>query len=169
MRSRASRTATICSRTASRRSQSTTRRCTSGSGVRLRSARGGKRPSRTTTTAYLLPLPKLVPDQKAVGQHYQHTVAVKARPQTPLILVPAQQLLGLLVELLDPVPPVCVLHHPLQRHSRSKVAPVVTPLAITAIFSDQPAEPPPAVSADTPAAQRHHLGSQPTLAALTPT
>jgi len=169
MSSRVFRTATICSRTASRRSQSTMRRCTSGSGTRRRSARGGKRPSRTTTTAHLVPLPKLVPHQQAVGQQDQHAVPVKTRPQPTLILIPAQQLLGFLVKLLNPMPPVRVLHHPLQHRLGPEVAPIVTPLAIAGIFADQPAHPPGAVRVDTPAPHRYRLSRQPTLAALTPT
>ena len=46
MRSRVARSRRTCSLAASRRSQSTMRRCTSGSGSRLRSGRGGKSPPR---------------------------------------------------------------------------------------------------------------------------
>ena len=115
---------------ASSRSQSQIWRCTSGSDTRRRSGRGGKSPPRSSRAGSLLPLLPLLPDQEAVRQHHAHRVPVEARPQPALILVPAQQPLGLLVVLLHPVPPVRVLHHPLQRHLRPEVAPVVPPLAV---------------------------------------
>src|SRR5262245_57148286 len=168
MRSRASRSRRSCSRTASRRSQSTTRRWTSGRGSLRRSGRGGKRPARSAAPAPCLAVLELLPDQEAVRQHHQHAVAVKAGPQPALVLVPAQQALGLLVELLHPVPPMGVLHHPHQRRVLPEVAPVVAPLAVAAVLADQPAYPPRALGGDSPAAQGHHLGVQPALAALTP-
>src|SRR5215471_14886349 len=168
MTSRAARVRTTCSRTASRRSQSTMRRWTSGRGWRLRSGRGGKRPARPAAPAHPLALLELLPDQEAVCQHDQHAVAVEPCPQPALILVPAQQPLGLLVELLDPIAPVRVLHHPLHRHLRAEVAPVVAPLAVAAVLADQPAYPPLALRGNAPAAQGHHPGSQPALAALAP-
>src|SRR5262249_59847778 len=70
--------------------------------------------------------------------------------------------------LLDPVAPVRVLHHPLHRHMRAEVAPVVAPLAVTAVLADQPAYPPLALRGNPPAAPSHHPGSQPALAALAP-
>src|SRR4051812_21397343 len=99
------------SRRASSRSQSTTWRCTSGSGTRRRSGRGGKRPAGPPPPAPRLPLLPLPPDQIAVRQHHGHGVAVEPRPQPPLVLVPAQEPLGFLVELFHPVPPVGVLDH----------------------------------------------------------
>src|SRR6185312_5898513 len=65
-------------------------------------------------------------------------MAVEARPQSALILVPAQQPLGLLMILLHPVPPMGVLHQPLQRHVRPEVAPIEPPLAVGGILADQP-------------------------------
>src|SRR5262244_3169970 len=115
------------SRRASSRSQSTTWRCTSGSATRRRSGRGGKRPAGAATPALLLSLLPLPPDQVAVRQHHGHGVPVEPRPEPPLVLVPAQQPLGLLVKSLHPVPPVGVLHHPSRRHLRAEVAPVVLP------------------------------------------
>src|SRR5262249_54105363 len=86
-------------------SQSPMRRCTSGSGRRRRSGRGGKSPTGTSPQAYLLPVLPFLFDQEAVRQHHQHTVAVEPRPQPALVLVPAQQFLGLLVELFhSPAP-----------------------------------------------------------------
>src|SRR5919205_420651 len=106
------------------------RRCTSGRGTRRRSGRGGKSPTGTAPQGYLLPLLPLLDDQEGVGQHDQHAVAVEARPQPPLVLVPAQQPLGPLVELLYPVAAVRVLHQLLQRRLGAEVAPVVLPLVL---------------------------------------
>src|SRR5579864_7797663 len=93
------------------RSQSQIRRWISGSGNRRRSGRGGKSPAGTAPPSLLHPLLVLLPHQEAIGQHHHHRVAVEARPQPPLILVPAQKALGLLVELLHPVSAVRVTHH----------------------------------------------------------
>src|SRR4051812_46849720 len=59
------------------------------------------------------------------------------RPEPALVLVPTQQLLGLLMISLDPVPPVRVLHHPLQGDVRAEVAPVVPPLTVRGVLADQ--------------------------------
>src|SRR5512142_1937431 len=99
------------SRIASRHSQSITWRCTSGSETRRRSGRGGKRPACPSTPAPLLSLLPLLSDQEAVGQHHTDRMPMESRPQPPLVLVPTQQTLGLLVVSLHPVPPVRVLHH----------------------------------------------------------
>src|SRR5262249_4817305 len=112
------------SRAASNRSQSTMRRWTSGKGSRLRSGRGGKRPTLSATPACPLPLPPLLPPQEAVRQHHRDRVPVDPLPQPTLVLVPAQQPLGLLVVLLHPVPPVAVLDQPLQGYPGAEVAPV---------------------------------------------
>src|SRR5436309_3527401 len=161
MRSRSSRlirSRSFSSRRACSRSQSQMRRCTSGRGTRRRSGRGGKSPTGTAPQGYLLPVLPLLEDQEAVGQHHQHTVAVEARPQPPLVLVPAQQSLGLLVELLHPVAAVGVLHHPLQRRVGAEVAPVVLPLILLLAarrpFADQPARHPNPCRRFPPAAQR---------------
>src|SRR5512142_146363 len=113
------------SRIASRHSQSITWRCTSGSDRRRRSGRGGKRPACPTTPARLLPLLPLLSDQEGVGQHHTDGMPMEPRPQTALVLVPAQQALGLLVVPLHPVPPVRVLDHPRQRLLRPEVTPVI--------------------------------------------
>src|SRR5215831_1419461 len=159
------------SRRAASRSQSTTWRCTSGSATRRRSGRGGKRPARTTTPALLLSLLPLPPDQVAVRQHHGHGVAVEPRPQTALVLVPAQQPLGLLVVPLHPVPPVGILGHRGQGHRRTEVAPVVLPARLLARrlpLTDEPAEVPAAVGRDAPAPHRREPAPQPALAALPP-
>jgi hypothetical protein len=153
---------------ASRRSQSQTWRCTSGSDTRRRSGRGGKSPPRAPRAGSLRPPLPLLPDQEAVRQQDGHGVPVKARPQPALILIPAQQSLGLLVILLHPVPPVCVLHQPLQRHLRTKGAPGVPPLAIRGILPDQPTRPTPPRRRHPPAAQRDESPAHPPLAPLPP-
>ena len=91
---------------ASSRSQSQTWRCTSGSDIRRRSGRGEKG-AVVGPAGSLLSLLPLLSDQKTVRQHHTHRVPVKARPQPPLILVPAQQTFGLLVILLHPMPTLC--------------------------------------------------------------
>src|SRR5690349_16774893 len=142
------------SRAASSRSQSTMRRWTCGSGSRRRSGRGGKRPAPPAAPACPLPLTPLLPHQEAIRQHDRHRVPVKALPQPPLVLVPAQQALGLLVVLLHPVPPVPVLDQPLQWCPGPEVAPVILALAGHAqrLFPDQPAHPPTPVGQHPPAA-----------------
>ena len=125
---------------ASSRSQSLICRCTSGSDSLRRSGRGGKSPPRPTRAGSLLSLLPLTPHQETVRQHHTRCMPVEAAPLPALILVPAQQPLGLLVILLHPVPSVRVLHHPLQQRLRTEVAPVVPPLAIRGILADsQPA------------------------------
>src|SRR3954447_4833036 len=123
---------------ASSRSQSQSWRWTSGRDTRRRSGRGGKSPPRSSRAGSLLPLLPLAPDQEAVRQHHRHRMPMEAPPLPALILVPPQQPLGLLVRALHPVPPVRVLHHPLQRHTRPEVAPIVPPLAVRGILADQP-------------------------------
>src|SRR5258708_17080427 len=117
----------FCSHRACSKSQSQMRRCTSGSDTRLRSGRGGKSPTGTSPRGYLLPLVPLADDQETISQHHQHTVSVEASPQPPLVLVPAQQALGLRVELLHTEAPVRVLHQFFQGGRGAEVAPVVPP------------------------------------------
>src|SRR6516225_6382875 len=163
------RSRSFSSRRACSRSQSQMRRCTSGRDTRLRSGRGGKSPTGTSPQGYLLPLLPFLLDQETVSQHHYHTVAVEAGPQPPLILVPAQQSLGLLVKLLHAPAAVRVLHHLLQRRRGAEVAPVVLPLVLTGPFPDQP-------TLDTlrprrghaPTADRPEASLQPALAARAP-
>ena len=61
-----------------------------------------------------------------------------------------------------------VLHHAHQWRLWPEVAPVVAPLTVALIFPDQPADPPAAVGSNAPAAQGHHFGPQPAVAALAP-
>src|SRR5512135_2917579 len=121
------------SRSASRRSQSITWRCTSGSGTRRRSGRGGKRPTCPTTPAPLLPLPPLPPDQEAIGQHHTDCMPVESRPLPTLVLV-------------HPVPPVRIFLQAPQRRLRPEVTPGVlaSPLLAACLpLPDQPADGPP--------------------------
>src|SRR5215472_7030248 len=122
---------------ASRRSQSPISRWTSGSDIRRRSGRGGKSPPRATREGSFLPLLPFLPHQEAVGQHHAHRMAVEARPQPALVLVPAQQPLGFLMVLLHPVPTMGVFHQALEGHIRPEVAPVIPPLAIGGVLADQ--------------------------------
>src|SRR3954471_8814037 len=153
---------------ASSRSQSQTWRWISGNGNRRRSGRGGRSPPRPTRAGSFTPTLPLAPDQEAVRQHHAHRVPVEATPLPPLVLVPAQQLLGLLVIPLHPMPPVRVLHHPPQGRIRTEVAPGVPPLAIRGILGDQPARPTPPRRRHAPAAQRHEAAPHPALAPLAP-
>ena len=153
---------------ASKRSQSQTWRCTSGSDTRRRSGRGGKSPPRSSRAGSLSPSLPLLPDQEAVRQHHTHRLPVEAPPEPALILVPAQQPLGLLMILLHPVPPVRILHQPLQRHLRTEVAPGVPALTVRGILTDQPARTTPLRRRHPSAAQRDEAGAHPALAAFPP-
>src|SRR5262249_57385689 len=153
------------------RGQRQTRRWNSGRDRRLRSGRGGKSPAGPPPQGHLLPLLPLLLDQEAVGQHHQDAVAVEPRPQPPLVLVPAQEPLGLLVELLHPGTPVGVLHHLLQRHLGPEVAPVVLPLLLPRPrrpLPYQPAPQPLALGGHPPAPQRDEACLEPALCALPP-
>ena len=104
----------------------------------------GKSPTRASSMGSVLTLMPLVPDQIAVGQHHRHRMPVEARPQPAPVLVPAQEPLGLLVEQLHPMPPVGILHQPLQGDLRAEVAPVVARLPSEANSPmSQPARPRP--------------------------
>src|SRR3954467_3416304 len=153
---------------ASWRNQSQIRRCTAGRATRRRSARGGKSPPRSSRAGSLLSFAPFLPHQEAVGQHHADRVAVEAMPSPPLVLVPAQEPLGLLVVLLHPVPPVCVLHHRFQRHPGAEVAPVVPPLAVGGILTNQPAQSASARPGLPPAADSDKSAAEPALAPLPP-
>src|SRR5262249_60826494 len=92
-------------------------------------------------SGYLWPWLPLLLAQEAVGAHHQDAVAVEAGPQPALVLVPAQQPLGLLVELLHPVAPVRVLRHRRQGRLGAEVAPVVLPLVLLALRRPLPYQP----------------------------
>ena len=122
-----------------RRSQSQICRWTSGSDTRRRSGRGDRARRRSARTSPRLTLLPLAPDQETVGQHHTDRMAMKTRPQPPLILIPTQEPLGLLMILLHPMPSVGILHQTIHGHLRPEVTPVVSPLAIGGILANQPA------------------------------
>src|SRR5271166_519220 len=128
----------------------------------------GKRAPWSARADSLLSLLPLLPDQKTVRQHYAHRVPVKARPQPSLILVPAQQTFGLFVILLHPMPTMRVLYHPLQRYLRTEVAPVVPPLAVGGILTDQPARTTMPRGRHAPATLPDKAPAHPALASLPP-
>ena len=70
-------------------------------------------------------LSQLQPEQKAHGEHHGDRMPVKARPQPTLILVRAQFLFGLLVELLDRVAAMGIVDQLLQRGRGWQVTPIV--------------------------------------------
>src|SRR5690606_5010796 len=116
---------------ASRRSQSSRSRWMAARDWRLRSGRGRKSAtSRLPAVGALLPFG---PHQEAVGQHDQDRVAVEAVPPPSLILVPAQQGLGILVKPFDLMPAMGVLHQLSQRRVWWEVAPV--PARVTSLAS----------------------------------
>src|SRR6516162_8903234 len=150
--------------TASRRSQSTTWRCTSGRDIRRRSGRGGKSPPRAPRAGSIRSALPFLPHQEAVGQHHTHRVAVEPLPPPALILVPAQEPLGVLMESFHPVPPVRILHQPLQRRIGPQVAPAILPLPVAGLLTNQPARTPVARGADPPGADRDEPAAQPAIA-----
>ena len=114
---------------ASSRSQSQIRRWTSGRGRPSAVRPRGKKPGGGVPAGSLLPLLPLLPHQETVRQHHQHRVAVEAPSTAGPGTGPSPATPWPPRELLHPVTPVRVLHHPLQRHFRPEVAPVVLPLA----------------------------------------
>src|SRR5215510_4116361 len=128
----------------------------------------GKRAPWSARASSLLSLSPLLPHQETVRQHHGHRRAVEARPQSALILVPAQQPLGLLMILLHPMPPMGVFHQPLQRHIRPEVAPREPPLAIGGILADQPARFSLPRRGHPPDPQGDELPAHPALAPLPP-
>jgi hypothetical protein len=54
-----------------------------------------------TAAVLAVPLAQLKPNREDVSQHHRDRMAVKAWPHPPLVLIPAQLFLGLLMELLD--------------------------------------------------------------------
>src|SRR6516162_661006 len=101
----------INSRMAAQRNPSLGRRWSAGSGIRRRSARGGKSGPRPSAHFALLALSHFQPHQKTIAQHYGDGVAMKAIPAPSLILIPAQFGFGFLMILLDPVAAVRILDH----------------------------------------------------------
>src|SRR5437588_33721 len=128
----------------------------------------GERAPWSARAGALLSLSPLLPHQETVRQHHRHRMAVEARPQSALILVPAQQPFGLLMILLHPMPPMGVFHQPLQRHIRPEVAPIVPPLAIGGILADQPTRLSSPRRGHPPGAQGDELAAHPASAPLPP-
>src|SRR5215203_2745876 len=106
-------------------SQSMMARWTAASERRRRSFRGGKCGTRRARYRNLEARTPFEPDQEAEGQHHRRRVAMKAVPTAPLKLVPPKLALRLLVELLDPMAPVRVLDHLLERGPGRETAPEV--------------------------------------------
>lgn len=69
----------------------------------------GKSAARAAPAAVLRALVPCAPHQKAVGQHDRHGMAVEPFPEAALVLLPAQQFLGLCVILPHPGAAVGIL------------------------------------------------------------
>lgn len=160
------------SRIASKRSQSLTQRCTSGSVSRRRSGRGGKSRALSPNLSLLLALAKLQPEQKTIGQHHRYGVAMETIPTSPLMLIPTQFAFRFFMVLLDPMAAMRVLDHLLQRRPRREVAPIVFPgaaLTTRRTLADQPPDVACAGAIHAPAAERNKLGAQTVATSLAPT
>src|SRR5262249_28045738 len=96
------------------------------------------------------------------------SMPVEPLPPAALILIPPQEPLGVLMEPLHPVAPVCILHQALQTRIRPQVAPGILPLPIGGLLADQPARTPVARGADPPGAECHEPAAQPALAPFPP-
>jgi hypothetical protein len=110
------------------RSHPATSRWTAGSVWRRAVGRGGHRGASATLPRATTPLPPLQPDQNAVGQHHRDSVPMKARPQAPLVLVPAPLPLGFCMKRLDRMPPMRHTGQLFERGLGRQVAPDVFPL-----------------------------------------
>lgn len=108
-----------------------------------------------------LPLLPFEPDQKAVRQHHQYRIAMKALPQSTLVLIPVQEVFDLLVKLLDSVAPVSPLHHPHQGRAGRTVGPQKLGAARTIrqfALSNQSVNPATALTIDSPTPNMHNGG-----------
>src|SRR2546428_817008 len=153
------------------RSQRATSRCTAGSARRHRSGRGGKRVAWATPFWVTMALPEFQAEQKAQGQHHRDRMAVKTRPQPDLILIPAQLLLGLLMELLDGMPAMGSMYQLLQRGRGWQVTPIVlvfVRLPTGGSLPQQPADVGLTLRRDPPAPHGHELFAQPSLGPVPP-
>ena len=153
---------------ANSRSWSAIWRWMAGSGVRRRSGRGGKVASGAAPADLAHPFLPFPPHQKAVAQHDQGGVAVKAGPQAALVLIPAQQFFGFFMKLFHPHPAVGVFHHHRQRRLHPEVAPEildVTRLAARRALADQPTHLTVPLPVDAPTSDGGELGPQHWLAA----
>src|SRR5918993_3581118 len=95
-------------------------------------------------------------------------MAVKARPQTALILIPTQLFFGFLVELLNGMAAMGIINQLLQRGRGRQVAPVklaLLRLPTGSSLAQQPADAGFTLSCEAPGPQGDELFAQP---ALTP-
>src|SRR5919106_3205016 len=153
------------------RSQRATSRCTAGNSFRRGSRRGGKRVPGAAWTPLGPSVLHLQPDQEAVSQHHAHPMAVKALPESSLVLVPAQLSLGLLLELLNGMAAMGILCQFLQGSRSWQIAPVVLGVPLPPSGRSLPKQP--ALSSPIPGAlpavEGDELLSEPALAPLPPT
>src|ERR1041384_956585 len=105
--------------------QSAMLRCNAAREQRRRSGRGGKNAARGPRAAGVGTLVPFQPHQKAIRQHDRHSMPVEARPESALILVPAQEFLGLFMVLLYPTAAVSIFDHDGQGCVGGEVTPVV--------------------------------------------
>src|SRR5918994_6500034 len=98
-------------------------------------------------------------------------MAVEARPQAALILIPTQLLFGFLMELFNRMAAMGIVYQLLQRSRSGQVAPVALALLrlpTACSFPQQPADVGFALSRDAPGPQGHKLFAQPALGAVPP-
>src|ERR671917_54932 len=98
-------------------------------------------------------------------------MAVEARPQTALILIPAQLLFGFFMELLNGMATMRIVDQLLQRSRGRQVAPVelaLFGLTTSRPLAQQPADMGLALSRQTPGPYSHKLLAQPALGAVAP-
>jgi hypothetical protein len=107
------------------RSHGATSRCTAGSVQRCRSGRGGKRIAWATSSRTVLSVSQLLPEQKAVCPHRPARMPMKARPQPPLVLIPAPLTCGLCMALLDGLAALGNVHQRLPGRRGWQIAPIV--------------------------------------------
>ena len=93
---------------------------------------------------------------------------MKTQPQPPLILIPTQEPLGLLMILLHPMPSVGILHQAIQGDPRPEVAPVILELTISRLLPDQPACFAATRGGHAPGSQRREPAAEPALASFSP-
>src|SRR5713226_4295045 len=131
--------------------------------------RWGKKPGGTPSAAPVLTGTQQ--HQKAVRHTDEQGMAMKAVPQPPFILIPAQLPFGLLVELLDGMPLVRNTDQELQAHLGTRIAEIVLPLPLLPPGGALPNQPPIDASAfrtGPPAAPADKLLAQAPTAPLAP-
>jgi hypothetical protein len=150
---------------AASRNQLASRRWISGNEVRRVSRRGGKSTPHPSGFAHLISFAPFQPHQETVTQHHHDRIAMKAVPQAPLILIPAQFAFRFFMILFDPMTPMGIFNHLTQTCVRGKVTPIVFPTAGLArgwALADQPAKVTLAAPIYTPAPQCDETCAQPT-------